>query len=60
VEDDGMGLDRRQESQGLGLTNVAERLSTLYQDRAGVTLESRQGGGCRVTLRIPRDRVAPE
>ena len=60
VEDDGMGLDRRQESQGLGLTNVAERLSTLYQDRAGVTLESREAGGCRVTLRMPRDRAVPE
>jgi two-component system LytT family sensor kinase len=55
VEDDGMGLERRQESQGLGLTNVAERLRTLYQDRASVLLESRPGGGCRVTLRFPRD-----
>ena len=60
VEDDGMGLDRRQESQGLGLTNVAERLSTLYQDRASVSLESREGGGCRVTVRIPRQRTVAE
>jgi len=31
-----------------------QRLSTLYQDRAGVTLEPRPLGGSRVTVRIPR------
>jgi two-component system LytT family sensor kinase len=57
VEDDGMGPDGRSpvyESEGLGLANVAERLSTLYQDRGGVKLEPRLGGGSRVTVRIPR------
>ena len=42
------------ESQGLGLTNVAERLKTLYHDRASVCLEPREGGGTRVTVLIPR------
>ena len=54
VEDDGMGLRSREESQGMGLANVAERLATLYQDRASLVLEAREGGGCRVTLSIPR------
>ncbi len=45
---------------GLGLANVAERLATLYQDRASVTLESRQAGGSRVTVLIPRSPVAAE
>ena len=54
VEDDGMGLSGRRAAQGVGLTNVAERLATLYQDRASVDMEARDGGGCRVTVLIPR------
>jgi len=60
VEDDGMGLGGRRESQGVGLTNVAERLATLYQDRASVTMEARAGGGCRVTVVIPRGQAVTE
>ena len=60
VEDDGMGLGERRESQGVGLVNVAERLATLYQDRASVSLEAREGGGCRVTVRIPRGQAVTE
>ena len=60
VEDDGMGLGARQESQGVGLANVAERLATLYQDRASVALEAREGGGCRVRVRIPRGQAVTE
>ena len=65
VEDDGIGLGpsgpngrpvtgHHSESQGLGLANVAERLKTLYHDRASVCLEPREGGGSRVTVLIPR------
>jgi two-component system LytT family sensor kinase len=57
VEDDGMGLSGRRESQGVGLANVAERLATLYQDRASIAMEAREGGGCRVTVRIPRGQA---
>ena len=61
VEDDGMGPDpSRSGGPGLGLANVAERLATLYQDRAGVTLEPREGGGSRVTVLIPRGVPAGE
>jgi two-component system LytT family sensor kinase len=52
VDDDGVGLGTAR--NGLGLTNVAERLATLYQDRASVALEPREGGGTRATVRIPR------
>ncbi|MCU1235992.1 MAG: histidine kinase internal region [Candidatus Solibacter sp.] len=55
VEDDGVGLGAGR--SGLGLTNVAERLATLYQDRASVTLEPREGGGARAAIRIPRSRL---
>ena len=64
VEDDGMGPGVARstavvsgEWPGMGLANVAERLSTLYQDRASVQLEAREGGGSRVTVLIPRGEV---
>jgi two-component system LytT family sensor kinase len=60
VEDDGMGLAGRRESHGVGLANVEERLATLYQDRAGIAMEAREGGGCRVTLLIPRGPAVTE
>jgi two-component system LytT family sensor kinase len=58
VEDDGLGpvpgADSRSGAAGVGLANVAERLATLYQDRASFTLEARSGGGSRATVLIPR------
>jgi two-component system, LytTR family, sensor kinase len=59
IEDDGVGLrttvaPRRTRPQGVGLSNVAERLQTLYHDRAAIHLEPRESGGSRVTILIPR------
>jgi two-component system LytT family sensor kinase len=57
VEDDGIGLTAtgpRRDSMGVGLTNIAQRLSTFYQGRARVALEPREPGGTRVTLLVPR------
>jgi two-component system LytT family sensor kinase len=57
VEDDGIGLSAvgpRRDSLGVGLTNIAQRLSTFYQGRARVALEPRESGGTRVTLLVPR------
>jgi two-component system, LytTR family, sensor kinase len=53
VEDDGMGLKPSQ-PRGTGLTNVAERLRTLYQDAASLSLEAGTSGGTRATVLIPR------
>ena len=56
VEDDGMGPGtsaRQAASSGVGLKNVAERLRTLYRDRAGVRLEAVAAGGSLVTILIP-------
>ena len=53
VEDDGMGPGARA-PEGLGLANIAERLQTLYQDRASVSLRRREGGGSVATVVIPR------
>ncbi|HEY2017052.1 MAG TPA: histidine kinase [Bryobacteraceae bacterium] len=58
VEDDGLGPSLRSGSQGLGLANIAERLSTLYHDRGRVTLEAREGGGSCATVLIPRGEAA--
>jgi two-component system LytT family sensor kinase len=57
VEDDGMGLAARRDAPGVGLANVRERLATLYQDRARIEMEAREGGGCRVTMWIPRSQM---
>jgi two-component system LytT family sensor kinase len=61
VEDDGLGPGGRPagagwelESAGVGLSNIAERLVTLYQDGASVRLEPREGGGSRATVLLPR------
>ena len=55
IEDDGMGPSSvpAATDECHGLTNVAARLRTLYRDRASVRLEAREGGGARVTVRIP-------
>jgi two-component system LytT family sensor kinase len=55
VEDDGMGPSERP-SKGLGLANIAERLRTLYQDRASISLRRREAGGSVATVVIPRSK----
>jgi len=65
VEDDGVGMgsaqefirDREQgdglEGMGIGMANVAERLQVLYGDTAKMIIESREGGGTLIRLRLP-------
>jgi len=73
VEDDGVGipperLDRlnREESSGgsansgYGLKNVNERIKIYFGARYGISFEARPGGGTRVTVRIPDDRMSSE
>ena len=64
VEDDGVGPSAARlrtangngaQPHGVGLTNVSQRLTTLYQDRAYLTLEPREPAGARVTLLVPRE-----
>jgi two-component system LytT family sensor kinase len=57
VEDDGLGPRATWETKGVGLSNVGERLRTLYRERASVVLEARDDGGARATVRIPRNAV---
>jgi two-component system LytT family sensor kinase len=61
VEDDGVGMASVQLLQpptgfgegGIGMANVAERLKVLYGDSARMTIDSRNGIGTLVRLRLP-------
>lgn len=55
VEDNGPGLASEQEfpTLGVGLSNVKERLKTLYQGRGRLIFPERPDGGFLVRLHIP-------
>ncbi len=61
VEDDGVGMGSAQLLEpptglggtGIGMANVAERLKVLYGDTAKMTIDSRQGKGTLVRIRLP-------
>ena len=61
VEDDGVGMASAQLLQpppglgegGIGMANIAERLKVLYGDTARMTIDSRNGTGTLVRLRLP-------
>jgi two-component system LytT family sensor kinase len=45
-------------SKGIGLTNTAERLRTLYGDKQSFSLRSPDTGGYQVTIELPFRRAA--
>jgi two-component system LytT family sensor kinase len=61
VEDDGVGMGGGHATgrtdgaggMGIGMANVAERLKVLYDDAAKMIIESREGGGTLIRLRLP-------
>jgi two-component system LytT family sensor kinase len=61
VEDDGVGMAGTHlleqpeglGSTGIGMANVAERLKVLYGDSAKMMIESRDGVGTQIRLRLP-------
>lgn len=61
VEDDGVGMGSVQLFEpptglgkgGIGMANVAERLKVLYGETARMTIDSRDGTGTLVRLRLP-------
>lgn len=65
VEDDGVGMASAQLFEpptglgkgGIGMANVAERLKVLYGDTARMTIDSPNGSGTLVRLKLP---VLPE
>jgi two-component system LytT family sensor kinase len=66
VEDDGVGIDPEKVRRTLGgqpggdhvgLANVDERMRTAFGDRYGVVVETAEGAGTKVVLRIPKYAV---
>jgi two-component system LytT family sensor kinase len=61
VEDDGVGMGAAQlfdqpdglGGSGIGMANVAERLKVLYGDTAKMIIDSREGSGTSIRLRLP-------
>ena len=61
VEDNGVGMGPAQllerpsglGGSGIGMANVAERLKVLYGDTARMTIDSHEGKGTLVRLRLP-------
>jgi two-component system, LytTR family, sensor kinase len=46
-------------SKGIGLSNTAERLKTLYGDHQRFSLQSQEKGGYEVTIEIPFRKAVP-
>jgi two-component system, LytTR family, sensor kinase len=61
VEDNGVGMGAAQPvdradgpgGTGIGMANVSERLKVLYEDTAKMTIDSNEGKGTLVRLRLP-------
>src|SRR5579872_6087224 len=60
VEDDGVGMGASQALEtahslrsGIGMANVSERLEVLYGDAAQLTIDSGEGKGTLVRIRLP-------
>ena len=60
VEDDGVGMAASQppdpgstRGSGIGMANISERLQVLYGDTALMTIDSREGKGTLVRIRLP-------
>jgi LytS/YehU family sensor histidine kinase len=55
IDDDGPGLepDTRRGRRGVGLANARERLTLVYGEHAGLSVENRVPHGCRVEIWLP-------
>jgi len=60
VEDDGVGMGGAQleessswSGMGIGMANVSERLQVLYGDTARMTIDSHEGKGTLIRIRLP-------
>ena len=68
VEDDGPGMTEEQlqllkerklktKGEGIGLMNIEERIKLSFGDQYGVDIQSKQGSGTKVSIRVPYERV---
>ncbi len=56
VSDTGKGADNLQ-SDGIGLKNIRERLSSLFPDGASIEIRANRPKGLKTTLQIPLERT---
>ncbi|WP_433299326.1 sensor histidine kinase [Actinoplanes sp. CA-030573] len=63
VEDDGVGMDpavfapgrpETDDGQHVGLTNVDERLRSVFGDHFGLVVDTAPGAGTKVSMRVPK------
>ncbi len=63
IEDDGIGIPEAKLStlfeQGIGISNVNERLKVLFGDKYRMWVESRPGEGTRTGIEIPAPQSSP-
>ena len=56
-EDDGVGIPESKlatlREQGIGVSNVSERLSVLFGNDHKMTIDSQPGRGTRIEIEIP-------
>ena len=71
VEDNGVGMDEEKlshilgegdksgegKSTSIGLANIRGRIQILYGEKAAMEIQSREGEGTRISLRIPRMKL---
>jgi two-component sensor histidine kinase len=57
VDDDGLGFDP-DARRGIGLNNVASRLTHMYGDKASFTIAARAEGGTRAIVTLPYTEAA--
>jgi sensor histidine kinase YesM len=57
VEDDGVGIPESKlatlREQGIGVSNVSERLNVLFGNDHKMSIESQPGHGTRIEIEIP-------
>jgi two-component system, LytTR family, sensor kinase len=57
VEDDGVGMGTPQgkglSGMGIGMANISERLQVLYGDAARMSIDSQEGRGTLIRIRLP-------
>jgi len=56
VEDNGVGFGGSSSGSGIGLSNIHERLMTMYGDRASLLLKARAEGGIAAIITIPLEQ----
>ncbi|MFD7291731.1 sensor histidine kinase [Streptomyces sp. NPDC059897] len=67
IEDDGVGMNPAElrailrgeggHGRGIGLSNVDERLRQVFGDAYGLVIETAEGAGMKITIRIPKYRA---